>query len=86
LHAEHLLGVSPGDASAGFGLRDLCLAIRMAKSEGVRLKSTVADLGTPARRENAQADARVQQPVRPIVLYIFLWHFALASDINDMVR
>jgi len=28
----------------------------------------------------------VQQPVRPIVLYIFLWHFALASDINDMVR
>ena len=28
----------------------------------------------------------VQQPVRPIVLYIFLWHFAFASDINDMVR
>jgi hypothetical protein len=28
----------------------------------------------------------VQTPVRSIVLYIFLWHFALASDINDMVR
>ncbi len=28
----------------------------------------------------------VQQPARPIVLYIFLWPFALASDLNDMVR
>jgi hypothetical protein len=28
----------------------------------------------------------VQAPVRSIVLYIFLWHFALASDINDMAR
>jgi hypothetical protein len=28
----------------------------------------------------------VQQPPRPIVLYIFLWSFALASDLNDMVR
>ena len=28
----------------------------------------------------------VQQPVRPIVLYIFLFPFAMASDINDMVR
>jgi hypothetical protein len=28
----------------------------------------------------------VQAPVRSIVLYIFLWQFALASDINDMAR
>jgi hypothetical protein len=28
----------------------------------------------------------VQQPPRSIVLYIFLWLFALASDINDLVR
>jgi hypothetical protein len=28
----------------------------------------------------------VQQPPRSIVHYIFLWPFALASDINDMVR
>ncbi|HLK40402.1 MAG TPA: zinc-ribbon domain-containing protein [Polyangiaceae bacterium] len=28
----------------------------------------------------------VQQPPRSIVLYILLWPFALASDINDMVR
>jgi hypothetical protein len=28
----------------------------------------------------------VQIPVRSIVLYIFLWPFALASDINDMAR
>jgi hypothetical protein len=28
----------------------------------------------------------VQTPVRSIVLYIFLWPFALASDINDMAR
>ena len=28
----------------------------------------------------------VQQPPRPIVLYIFLWPFALASDLNDMAR
>jgi hypothetical protein len=28
----------------------------------------------------------VQAPVRSIVLYIFLWPFALASDINDMAR
>ena len=28
----------------------------------------------------------IQAPTRPIVLYIFLWHFALASDVNDLVR
>ena len=28
----------------------------------------------------------IQQPAQSIVLYIFLWHFALASDLNDMVR
>ena len=28
----------------------------------------------------------VKQPPQNIVLYIFLWHFALASDLNDLVR
>jgi len=28
----------------------------------------------------------IQQPTQSIVLYIFLWHFAFASDLNDMVR
>jgi hypothetical protein len=28
----------------------------------------------------------VQQPTRSIVLYIFLFNFAFASDVNDMVR
>jgi zinc-ribbon domain len=28
----------------------------------------------------------VRQPPQPILLYIFLWHFAFASDLNDMVR
>ena len=28
----------------------------------------------------------VRQPPQNVVLYIFLWHFALASDLNDMVR
>jgi hypothetical protein len=28
----------------------------------------------------------VQAPLRNIVLYIFLWPYALASDINDLVR
>lgn len=27
-----------------------------------------------------------RQPPQNIVLYIFLWHYALASDLNDMVR
>jgi len=27
-----------------------------------------------------------RQPPQNIVLYIFLWHFALASDLNDLVR
>jgi hypothetical protein len=30
--------------------------------------------------------AGLQTPPRSIVLYIFLWQFALASDINDMAR
>jgi len=28
----------------------------------------------------------VQAPTRSIVMYVFLWHFALASDLNDMAR
>jgi hypothetical protein len=40
----------------------------------------------PQEVAKAKQILRVQQSVRPIVVYIFLWHFALASDINDMVR
>jgi hypothetical protein len=28
----------------------------------------------------------VQAPVRSLVIYLFLWPFALASDLNDLVR
>jgi hypothetical protein len=40
----------------------------------------------PAEVAKAKQMLGVQQPPRHIVLYIFLWPFALASDINDMVR
>jgi hypothetical protein len=40
----------------------------------------------PQEVTKAKQMAGVQTPPRPIVLYIFLWHFALASDINDLVR
>ena len=40
----------------------------------------------PAEVGKAKQMAGVQTPPRSIVLYIFLWHFALASDINDIVR
>jgi hypothetical protein len=40
----------------------------------------------PAEVTKAKQMIGAQIPPRSIVLYIFLWHFALASDINDMVR
>jgi hypothetical protein len=40
----------------------------------------------PAEVARAKQILGVQQPPRPLVLYIFLWPFALASDLNDMVR
>lgn len=40
----------------------------------------------PAEVSKAKQMAGAQAAPRGIVLYIFLWHFALASDINDMVR
>jgi hypothetical protein len=40
----------------------------------------------PQEVAKAKQMLAVQQPPRPVVLYIFLWPFALASDINDMVR
>jgi hypothetical protein len=40
----------------------------------------------PAEVAKAKQMLGIQTPPRSIVLYIFLWHFALASDINDMVR
>jgi hypothetical protein len=43
-------------------------------------------LMVPAEVKRAKQMMGVQAPPRSIVLYIFLWHFALASDINDMAR
>jgi hypothetical protein len=43
-------------------------------------------LMVPAEVTKAKQMMGIQQPTRSIVLYIFLWHFALASDINDMAR
>ena len=40
----------------------------------------------PAEVTKAKQMMGVQAPTRSIVLYVFLWHFALASDLNDMVR
>lgn len=40
----------------------------------------------PAEVTKAKQMLGVQAQPRTVVLYIFLWHFALASDINDMVR
>jgi hypothetical protein len=43
-------------------------------------------LVVPAEVTKAKQMMGVQQPTRSIVLYIFLWHYALASDLNDMAR
>jgi hypothetical protein len=40
----------------------------------------------PAEVKRAKQMSGVQAPPRGIVLYVFLWHFALASDLNDMAR
>jgi len=40
----------------------------------------------PAEVKKAKQMLGVQAPARSIVLYVFLWHFALASDLNDMAR
>jgi hypothetical protein len=40
----------------------------------------------PAEVKKAKQMMGVQAPPRSIVLYVFLWHFALASDLNDMAR
>ena len=40
----------------------------------------------PTEVARAKQIMGVQTPPRSMVLYIFLWHFALASDINDLVR
>ena len=40
----------------------------------------------PAEVKKAKQMMGVQAPTRSIVLYVFLWHFALASDLNDMAR
>lgn len=43
-------------------------------------------LMVPAEVKKAKQMMGVQAPPRSIVLYVFLWHFALASDLNDMAR
>jgi hypothetical protein len=40
----------------------------------------------PAEVTKAKQRLGVQAPTRGLVVYFFLWPFALASDINDMVR
>jgi hypothetical protein len=40
----------------------------------------------PNEVKKAKQITGVQTPTRSIVLYVFLWHFALASDLNDMAR
>ncbi|HEY1695437.1 MAG TPA: hypothetical protein VGG39_24880 [Polyangiaceae bacterium] len=40
----------------------------------------------PAEVKRAKQMMGVQAPPRSIVLYVFLWHYALASDLNDMAR
>ena len=40
----------------------------------------------PAEVKKAKQMMGIQAPPRSIVLYFFLWHFALASDLNDMAR
>jgi hypothetical protein len=43
-------------------------------------------LVVPKEVAKAKQMMGVQIPPRPLILYIFLWHFALASDLNDLVR
>jgi hypothetical protein len=40
----------------------------------------------PGEVKKAKQMMGVQQPTRSIVVYFFLWHYALASDLNDMAR
>jgi hypothetical protein len=40
----------------------------------------------PQEVAKAKQRMRLQMPTRPMVLYVVVWHFALASDLNDMVR
>jgi hypothetical protein len=40
----------------------------------------------PAEVTRAKQMMGVQAPARGIVVYVFLWHYALASDLNDMAR
>jgi hypothetical protein len=40
----------------------------------------------PAEVTKAKQMMGVQAPTRSIVIYIFAWHLALASDLNDMAR
>ena len=43
-------------------------------------------LMVPAEVKRAKQMMGVQAPPRGIVVYVFLWLYALASDINDMAR
>ncbi len=43
-------------------------------------------LVVPQEVTKAKQMLGLRQPPQPIVFYIFLWPFALATDLNDMVR
>ena len=40
----------------------------------------------PAEITRAKQALGVRQPDRPVVLYVLMWHFAVASDLNEMVK
>jgi hypothetical protein len=45
-----------------------------------------ACLLVPAEMARAKQLRGVHAPVRPLLYYVFLWHYALASDLNDRVQ
>jgi uncharacterized membrane protein len=46
----------------------------------------VALVVVPAEVTRAKQMLRVQEPTRTVVLYVFLFPYALAADLNDMAR
>jgi hypothetical protein len=43
-------------------------------------------IAVPQEVTHAKELLGVQQPTRSILFYIFLWHYALAADLNDMAN
>jgi predicted transporter len=46
----------------------------------------VAWVLVPAEVTKAKQMARVQAPARGVIVYVFFWMYALASDLNDIAR